>query len=74
MLFHKNRKKQIPVCSIQQHLGLEKPVKLVKYVVSFIGKELAEDRFVLSPSPMDTGITIYLFRKKRNSKNKKKQG
>ena len=74
MLFHKDRKKQIPVCSIQQHLGLEKPVKLVKYVVSFIGKELAEDRFVLSPSPMDTGITIYLFRNKRNSKNKKKQG
>ena len=74
MLFHKDRKKQIPVCSIQQHLGLEKPVKLVKYVVSFIGKELAEDRFVLSPSPMDTRITIYLFRNKRNSKNKKKQG
>ena len=42
MLFHKNRNKQIPVYSIQQHLELEKPVKLVKHVVSFIGKELAE--------------------------------
>ena len=44
MLFHKSRNKQIPVYSIQQHLELEKPVKLVKHVVSFIGKELAEDR------------------------------
>ena len=44
MLFHKNRIKQIPVYSIQQHLELKKPVKLVKHVVSFIGKELAEDR------------------------------
>ena len=44
MLFYKNRNKQIPVCSIQQHLELKKPVKLVKHVVSFIGKELAEDR------------------------------
>ena len=43
MLFHKNRNKQIPVYSIQQHLELKKPVKLVKHVVSFIGKELAED-------------------------------
>ena len=44
MLFFKNRNKQIPVYSIQQHLELKKPVKLVKHVVSFIGKELAEDR------------------------------
>ena len=32
------------VYTIQQNLELEKPVKLVKHVVSFIGKELAEDR------------------------------
>ena len=44
MLSHKNRNKQIPVYSIQQHLELKKPVKLVKHVVSFIGKELSEDR------------------------------
>ena len=44
MLFHENRNKQIPVYSIQQHLELRKPVKLVKHVASFIGKELAEDR------------------------------
>ena len=44
MLSHKNRNKQIPVYSIQQHLELKKPVKLVKHVVLFIGKELAEDR------------------------------
>ena len=44
MLFHKNRNKQIPAYSIQQHLELKKPVKLVKYVISLIGKELAEDR------------------------------
>ena len=44
MLFHKNRNKQILVYSIKQHLELEKPVKLVKHVVSFIGKELAEGR------------------------------
>ena len=44
MLFHKNRNRQIPVYSIQQHFELKKPVKLVKHVVSFFGKELAEDR------------------------------
>ena len=44
MLFHKNRNKQIPVYTIQQHLEPQKPVNLVKHVVSFIGKELAEDR------------------------------
>ena len=44
MLSHKNRNKQMPVYSIQQHLELKKAVKLVKHVVSFIGKELAEDR------------------------------
>ena len=44
MLFHKKRNKQIQLYTIQQHLELEKPVKLVKHVVSFIGKELAEDR------------------------------
>ena len=44
MLFHKNRNRQIPVYSIQQHLELKKPVKPVKHVVSFFGKELAEDR------------------------------
>ena len=44
MLSHKNRNKQMPVYSIQQHLELKKPVKLVKHVVSFIGKELAEDQ------------------------------
>ena len=44
MLFHKNRNKQIQVYTIQQHLELEKPVKLVKYAVSFIGKELVEGR------------------------------
>ena len=43
MLFHKNRNKQIPVYSMQQHLELKKPVKPVKHVVSFIGKELAQD-------------------------------
>ena len=44
MLSHKKRNKEIPVYSIQQHLELEKPVKLVKHVVSFIGEELSEDR------------------------------
>ena len=44
MLFHKKLNKQIQLYTIQQHLKLEKPVKPVKYVVSFIGKELAEDR------------------------------
>ena len=44
MLSHKNRNKQMPVYSIQQHLERKKVVKLVKHVVSFIGKELAEDR------------------------------
>ena len=44
MLFHNNRNKQIPVYSIQQHSELAKLVKLVKHVVSFIEKELAEDR------------------------------
>ena len=43
MLSHKNRDKQIPVYSMQQHLELEKPVKLVKHVVVLIGKKLAED-------------------------------
>ena len=43
MLFHKNRNKQIQVYIIQQHLELEKPEKLLKHVVSFIGKKLAED-------------------------------
>ena len=46
MLFHKNRNRQIPVYSIQQHLELKKPVKPVKNVASFIGKELAEDRLI----------------------------
>ena len=45
MLFHKNRNKPIQVYTIQQHLELEKPAKLVKHVVLFIGKELAEDRW-----------------------------
>ena len=36
MLSHKNRNKQMPVYSIQQHLELKKVVKLVKHVVSFI--------------------------------------
>ena len=44
MLFYKNRNRQIQVYTIQQHLELQKPVKLAKHVVSFIGKELAEDR------------------------------
>ena len=44
LLYHKTRNKQIPVYSIQQHLELKKTVKLVKYVVSLIGKQLAEDR------------------------------
>ena len=44
MLFHKSRNKQIPVYSIQQHLELEKPVKLVKHAVVLIGKKLAKDR------------------------------
>ena len=44
MFFHKNLNKQIQVYSIQQHLELKKLVKLVKHVLSFIGKELAEDR------------------------------
>ena len=34
----------MPVYSIQQHLEVKKAAKLVKHVVSFIGKELAEDR------------------------------
>ena len=44
MLSHKNRNKEMPVYSIQQDLELKKPVRLVKHIVSFIGKELAEDR------------------------------
>ena len=44
MLSHKNRNKQMPVYLIQQHFELKKAVKLVKHVVSFIGKELTEDR------------------------------
>ena len=44
MLSHKNRNKQMLVYSIQQHLELKKAAKLVKHVVSFIGKERAEDR------------------------------
>ena len=43
MLFHKNCNRQIQVYTIQQHLELERPVKLMKHVVSFIRKELAED-------------------------------
>ena len=42
MLFHKNRNKPIQVYTIQQHLELEKPVKIVKHAVSFIGKKVAE--------------------------------
>ena len=37
MLFHKNRNKQIQVYTIQQHLELEKPVKLVKHVIHWKG-------------------------------------
>ena len=44
ILSHKNRNKQMLVYSIQQHLELKKAVKIVKHVVLFIGKELAEDR------------------------------
>ena len=44
MLSHKNCNKQMPVYSIQQHLELKKVVKLLKHVVLFIEKELAEDR------------------------------
>ena len=44
MLSDKNRNKQMPVYSIQQHFELKKAVQLLKHVVSFIGKELAEDR------------------------------
>ena len=43
ILLHKNRNKQIPVYSIKQHFEVEKPVKLVKHVAPFIGKELAEN-------------------------------
>ena len=43
MLFHKNHNKQMQVYTIQQHLELE-AIKTLKYVVLFIGKELAEDR------------------------------
>ena len=34
----------MPVYSIKQHLELKNAVKLVKHVISLIGKELAEDR------------------------------
>ena len=50
MLFHKNRNMQIQVYTIQQHLELEKLVKLVKHIVSFIGKELVEDRRLVTKS------------------------
>ena len=43
MLFHKNRNKQIQVDAIRKHLELEAN-KLVKHVVSYIGKKLAENR------------------------------
>ena len=43
MLIHNSRNKQIQVYTIQQHLELEKPEKPWKHVVSFTGKELAED-------------------------------
>ena len=42
MVFHKNRNKQIQVYTIQQHLQLETG-KTCETLVSFIGKELAED-------------------------------
>ena len=40
MLSHKNRNKQMPVYSIQQHLELKKAVKIVKHVVSLLGRNL----------------------------------
>ena len=40
MLSHKNRNKQMQVYTIQQHLKLEKPVKLVKHVVRSLGRNL----------------------------------
>ena len=43
MLFHKNRNKQIQVDATRKHLELEAN-KLVKHVVSYIGKKLAENR------------------------------
>ena len=61
MLFYKNRNKQIPVCSIQQHSELKKPVKLVKHVVSFIGKELAEDRMSCHQVPVASIAEFHLL-------------
>ena len=61
MLFHKNRNKQMQVYTIQQHLELEKPVKLVKHVVSFIGKELAEDRRSCHQVPVASVAELNLF-------------
>ena len=65
MLFHKNHNKQIPVYSIQQQLELKKPVKLVKHVVLFIGKELAEDRRSCHQVPVASiaELNIFILRK-----------
>ena len=61
MLSHKNRNKQMPVYSIQQHLRLKNAVKLVKHVVSFIGKELAEDRRPCHQVPVASVAELNLF-------------
>ena len=61
MLSHKNRNKQIPVYSIQQHLELKKPVTLVKHIVLFIGKELAEDRRSCHQVPVASVAELNLF-------------
>ena len=61
MLFCKNRNKQIQVYTIQQYLELEKPVKPVKHVVSFIGKELAEDRRSCHQVPVVSIVELNLL-------------
>ena len=59
-IFHKNRNTQIQVYTIQ-HLELETGVKLVRHVVSFIGKELAEDRKSCHQVPVASIAVINLL-------------
>ena len=59
MFFHKNHNTQIQVHTIQR-LELE-TVKLVKHVLSFIGKELAEDRRSCHQVPVASVAVINLL-------------
>ena len=65
MLSHKNRNKQMPVYLIQ-HVELKKAVKLVKHVVSFIGKELAEDRRSCHQVPVASVAELNLLISRNN--------